>query len=152
MVQITFPGYLLNRYVADRCLLRLTDTAGLMQEAKWVYFNANIVTFCAINQSDSVYFNVFAKTFAIFDLCHFLKTILAVFINVFYPLLSLFLKHIGTFGLLQNKLAKFRRWVITQKRTETILLRPEAASAPRKKKLRNKQRSETILYFTISEP
>ena len=39
----------------------------------------------------------------------------------------------GTFGLLQNKLAKFRRWVVTQKRTETILLRPEAASAPRKK-------------------
>ena len=58
----------------------------------------------------------------------------------------------GTFGLLQNKLAKFRRWVVTQKRTETILLRPEAASAPRKKKLRNKQRSETNLtYLTTKE-
>ena len=39
----------------------------------------------------------------------------------------------GTFGLLQNKLAKFRRWVVTQKRTKTILLGHEEASAPRKK-------------------
>ena len=80
-----------------------------------------------------------------------MKTILAVFINVFYPLLSLLLKHTGNFGLLQNKLAKFRRWVVTQKRTETILLRPEAASAPRKKKLRNKQRSETNLLLNIEK-
>ena len=51
----------------------------------------------------------------------------------------------GTFGLLQNKLTKFCLWVVTQKRTETILLRPEGASAPRKKKHRNKQRSEINL-------
>ena len=40
----------------------------------------------------------------------------------------------GTFGLLQNKLTKFCLRVVTQKRTETILVRPEGASAPRKKK------------------
>ena len=56
----------------------------------------------------------------------------------------------GTFGLLQNKLAKFRQWVVTQKRTNTILFRTEQASAPRKKKHRNKQRSEIYLFSTIS--
>ena len=76
------------------------------------------------------------------------------FEKVFWLFLSTFALFIfetsGTFGLLQNKLAKFRRWVVTQKRTETILLRPEAASAPRKKKLRNKQRSETNLVPVIA--
>ena len=57
--------------------------------------------------------------------------------KVFWLFLSTFALFIfetsGTFGLLQNKLAKFRRWVVTQKRTKTILLGHEEASAPRKK-------------------
>ena len=78
--------------------------------------------------------------------------IMPFFEKVFWLFLSTFALFIfetsGTFGLLQNKHIKFRRWVVTQKRTKTISFRTERASAPRKKKHRNKQWSEIYLFAT----
>ena len=91
-------GKYITRYVSDRCLLRFTDNPGLMQAAKWNDFNSKSVIFCALNQRDPASTKYFCQILAIFELCHFLKNILAVFINVFYPLLCLFLKPLVPFG------------------------------------------------------
>ena len=73
-------------------------TLGSCKQQNWMISIPKSVIFCALNQWDPATTKYFCKIFAIFELCHFLKNILAVFINVFYPLLCLFLKPLVPLG------------------------------------------------------